>query len=147
MKATIFTCIILVSLSACKNEPEGTKVRLHFIPFYSEQIFLERLSLEGEKNERIDSAFLDYRQDKFQIEFKIRKQEERAFQLRIGEVRIPFINDVSLINIHSKRPDLKEYSFRNPGINSGLKRFLDEQNQINKDSIRIRGKRELMFAD
>jgi thiol-disulfide isomerase/thioredoxin len=146
MKARILFLIILCWLSSCNDKRKATTVTLHFIPYYSGRISLEKLSLEGNKDEILDSAFLDHKEDKFQIEFTIPEQEERVFQLRIGEVRIPFVNDVSSIEIFAKRPDLKEYNFKNPGINTSLKDFIDEQNQQNK-TIDDRERSEFSFAN
>lgn len=145
MKTKILFLIILSWLSSCNDKRKDTTVTLHFIPFYSGRISLEKLSLEGDKNEILDSAFLDHKEDKFQIEFTIPEQEERVFQLRIGEVRIPFVNDVFSIEIFAKRPDLKEYIFKNPGINSRLKTFVDEQNQHSKTNNDNTS--EFVFAD
>lgn len=125
-----FVMAFAVLMCSCDKKEKITTIDYHFMPFYFGKIYLEKIPVNEEDLQVIDSAEITYKTD--HLSFEIPELEQSVFRLRMGgkPLRIYFINDQDHIVINGSSSDPKDYSFKAGGYNQYLKAFIDEQGKL-----------------
>ncbi|HUR12212.1 MAG TPA: TlpA disulfide reductase family protein [Flavitalea sp.] len=95
---------------------------------YNRQIYLEEMSWEGGRNNKLDSVFI---KDRIQtVTFTIPDQEENVFVIRTSDRRmnLRFINDAARINIYANFEDPSKTTVTGSSATSSLKNFIARMN-------------------